>query len=156
MTTKNEPLPSSEIRPLKERPYAVEFTEPSKARQEFKETSNVNNVVAQFEKTGFWYDPLKPPTRRPMTGDFTNVGTFQEAMNVVAQGRQWFEGLPASVRDRFANDPALLLDFLDNPENRAEAEKLGLLEPKVLAPQGEPDGNKVSETNTPESVSDAG
>jgi len=42
--------------------------------------------------------------------------------------------LPAKMRARFHNDPQELLEFISNEENRAEAEKLGLVAKKPETP----------------------
>ena len=43
--------------------------------------------------------------------------------------------LPAQIRSRFENDPAKLIDFLDNSENLDEAIKLGLVSKFEELPQ---------------------
>jgi phage internal scaffolding protein len=48
-------------------------------------------------------------------------------MNALIAAESEFAALPAQLRNKFGNDPANLVQFLDNPENRAEAEKLGLV-----------------------------
>ena len=53
-------------------------------------------------------------------------------MNRVIAAQDEFEALPAQIRARFDNDPAKLIEFLENSENRPEAEELGLVE-KVAA-----------------------
>jgi len=40
---------------------------------------------------------------------------------------QSFRELPAEIRNRFRNDPEELLRFTENPQNRDEAIKLGLI-----------------------------
>ena len=42
--------------------------------------------------------------------------------------------LDPKIRLRFQNNAADMLNFLNNPENRAEAEQLGLLNPKIVNP----------------------
>lgn len=56
---------------------------------------------------------------------------FQEAQNLIAGARSMFNELPASMRERFDNQPAQLLAFLEKEENREEAIKLGLLNAKA-------------------------
>lgn len=75
-------------------------------------------------------------------GDFVNSLDFNQSMNIVAETTQMFESLPAELRRRFNEDPAEYLDFVQNPENRAEMEELGIptdhLAPQASseAPQG--------------------
>ena len=46
-----------------------------------------------------------------------------------------FMALPAAVRERFNNDPAELVDFVSDVNNRSEAIDLGL-----IPPPAKPDG----------------
>jgi phage internal scaffolding protein len=49
-------------------------------------------------------------------------------MNRVIAVQDEFEALPAQIRARFDNDPAQLIEFLENSDNRPEAEELGLVD----------------------------
>lgn len=64
-------------------------------------------------------------------GDFSNIGTYQDAMEVVLKADNAFYELPSAVRKRFDNDPAKLLDFLQDNNNLDEAVKLGLIDKPV-------------------------
>lgn len=105
----------------------ITFKDPSLTQQQFKEQCDMNNIIARYNSTGLLIDPLHPGTRQPMFGDFSTVMDFQAAQNVVVRVNEAFEALPARVRDRFDNDPALMLEFLQNEDNREEAVKLGLI-----------------------------
>ena len=75
----------------------------------------------------------------PSYGDFSSVLEFQQAQNILIEAQDAFDALPASLRKRFDNDPAVMLEFIENPDNREEAEKLGLgliffCRPKKKAP----------------------
>lgn len=94
-------------------------------QQQFKEESDINEIVRRFGLTG----ELPEDLRVPQYGDFTEVRDFQTAMNAVRQAEESFMALPAEVRARFANDPQKLLEFMADDANRAEADKLGLLRP---------------------------
>lgn len=78
---------------------------------------------------------LSTHTRAPVFGDFTDAPTsLQEAYNRILDAQANFLELPSAVRERFANDPMRLLSFLSDPENRAEAQKLGLVNVSPAAP----------------------
>lgn len=68
-------------------------------------------------------------------GDFIGLPDLRDAMVLVANATEAFMALDASVRKRFDNDPALLLDFLNDPSNRDEAVRLGLLNAPVVQPE---------------------
>lgn len=96
------------------------------AQQQFKDETDINNILRQFNLTGQLPDaPLSP-----RYGDFTGISDYKTALDCVMAAEEEFAALPAPIRARFENDPANLIQFLDNEENRAEAEKLGLVEPK--------------------------
>jgi phage internal scaffolding protein len=98
----------------------------SLAQQQFKDESDINNILRQFNITG----QLPNAPVSPRYGDFTGISDFKTALDRVNATYEEFESLPADLRARFNNDPASLIEFLDNEENRSEAEKLGLVEPK--------------------------
>lgn len=104
---------------------------PSMTRQSDAEDCDINVMMAKYQATGV--EPRVNP-RSPQWGDFSTVVGFQEAMNIVRQSEEDFALLPAEVRDRFGNDPAGLLRFLENEDNRSEAERLGIVVPPVPEP----------------------
>lgn len=96
---------------------------PSRAQQHFRDETDINVMVARFQRTGI---PEAPPAF-PDVQDFTESHDFRSAMDVIVQARHAFDSVPSKVRDRFMNDPGLLLDFLSDPDNRDEAVRLGLV-----------------------------
>jgi phage internal scaffolding protein len=60
-------------------------------------------------------------------GDFSGVHDYHTALNALIASESEFAALPAQIRNRFQNDPSNLIEFLDDPRNKAEAESLGLL-----------------------------
>jgi phage internal scaffolding protein len=98
--------------------------EPSLAQQHYKEECDINTILQKFNITGLL--PEQPLS--PRYGDFTGIGDYHTAMNRVIAAQDEFEALPAQIRARFNNDPAQLIEFLENSDNRPEAEELGLVE----------------------------
>lgn len=92
-------------------------------QQQFKEEADINVIVARFGLTG----EIPGDFQAPVSGDFSNVGDFQSAMNAVRTAQESFMRLPADLRLRFNHDPQVLMRFLDDPGNRDEAIKLGLV-----------------------------
>jgi len=93
------------------------------AQQQFKDECDINNIMEKFGMTGLI--PQNPLS--PQYGDFSGVNDYHSALNAIMAAEEQFDALPAKIRERFANDPANLIDFMENPENRSEAEKLGLV-----------------------------
>ena len=96
----------------------------SLAQQHFKEECDINTILEKFNITGLL--PEQPLS--PRYGDFTGIGDYHTALNRVYAAQEEFEALPAQIRARFGNDPAQLIEFLENSDNRPEAEELGLVE----------------------------
>jgi len=103
----------------------------SLAQQHFKDECDINNILRQFNITGI----LPEHALSPRYGDFTGVTDYHSALNQVIAAEDEFMSLPAETRARFDNDPALLIEFLDNPQNKNEAIKLGLVNKPAEMPQ---------------------
>lgn len=124
---------------------AIIFNEPTLAQQHFKEQCDINRIVKQYAATG----EVPGNARMPLPEDFVGVTDYHSAMNAVRRGEEAFAALPAFTRDRFKNDPALFVDFCLDPQNRAEAEKLGLVISRQVSenvpvsptPKGVPEGD---------------
>ena len=118
--------------------------EPSLTQQHFKDETDINNILRQFNVTGL----LPESPLSPRYGDFSGIGDYQSALNAVIAAESEFEALPAQIRARFNNDPAALIDFLDDDNNREEAVKLGLLDqPKAESTVTPLDVTVLGDTN---------
>lgn len=104
--------------------------DPSLAVQDALEESDINTIVRRFGLTG----QLPSDVRAPVYGDFTDIGTYHEAMNAVLAADEAFMRMPADVRARFGNDAGAFVDFCSDPKNLDELRKLGLAKPLPPAP----------------------
>lgn len=95
----------------------------SRAVQSAEEESNINTIVRRFGISG----KLPDQVAMPRSGDFSGAPDFHTAMNLVRQAQEEFVRVPADVRARFRNDPQEFMNFFENPDNYAEALKLGLV-----------------------------
>lgn len=96
-----------------------------RTKQSFKEECDINSVMAKWERSGV----LGHQNRTvPEYGDFSNVPDYHTAVNLVREAERQFEELPAHIRDRFSNEPAELLAFMDKPINREEAIEMGIID----------------------------
>lgn len=102
--------------------------EPSLTQQSFVEESDINFIAERYGLTG----ELPQVLQLPRYGDFTGIFDFQSAQNAVRKSLEQFMSLPAKIRSRFDNNPQKLLSFLEDPENREEAQFLGLVEKPPL------------------------
>lgn len=97
---------------------------PGKTKQSFKDSVDINRIVAKYQKTGLMEHVRKNP------GVFADVSRIDDYPGMVAKIRfanESFEQLPANLRTRFQNDPSKLIDFISDSSNREEAIKLGIL-----------------------------
>lgn len=100
---------------------------PSLTVQSQAEDVDLNVIMKRFGVTG-----KMPEAAASFFGDFADGGfDFRLANEHVIAARQAFESLPWEVKDRFAQDPQRLLDFVANDKNLDEAERLGLRKPKA-------------------------
>jgi phage internal scaffolding protein len=99
----------------------------SKTQQHFKERVDIKTIVGNYRRTG----QLPLSSASPIYGDFSEIGNYQQCLDRVKAVEADFAGLPAEVRKRFRNNPVELISFVQDERNRDEAERLGLIEPKM-------------------------
>lgn len=125
----------SERRPNGTLRVATLNPDPSLTQQQFKEECDINTIMNKYIKTGEF---------RALTGkggiyaDFSEIKDLQSMLDTVRLAQDAFASLPAQVRQRFANDPAQLLEFIQDTNNRDEAIKLGLIDKPIPSPNDEP------------------
>jgi len=113
------------------------YTPESRTKQSFVAECDINNILKQYSRTGM-LNHVSAKAAQGAYRDLPDEVDFQASMNIVLQGQSAFASLPSKLRNRFNNDPAEFLEFMSNPENQAEAEKLGLTSPKEAPPSPSP------------------
>lgn len=116
---------------------------PSMTVQDCAESCDINNLINRLRPDGSLVGESRIPTGRPLSGDFSDLPSYQEAIIRVADAQERFASLPAVIRDRFENDPAKLLEFVGNSANKDEAIKLGLIDVPAVPPEPAPVKVKV-------------
>lgn len=106
---------------------------------------DINYLVKRYTQTGSWGNG---DDRLPIDGLNGFTGDFQQMMDQLVEAQNAFDELPSNIRDRFANDPGRLLDFLRDDANRDEAVKLGLIRVRDPEPQAAPTEAAVVESGT--------
>ncbi|QXP07915.1 MAG: internal scaffolding protein [Arizlama microvirus] len=109
-------------------------SEPCITQQHLKDETNINSIMARAQRTGN-ITSIGQRTSGPSYGDFTRITSFQEAHDMVMSARDSFMEFPASIRKIFKNDPGEMLAFLENPANKDEAIKMGLIEVPTVIPE---------------------
>lgn len=112
----------------------VMFLKPSLTQQQFKEESDINNIIASVNAAGVVNNPLWAGSRQPLYGDFSFIqeSDYMQAQNKLIEANTLFSELPAKVRQRFNNNPADLLHYLENNPDYEEMVNLGLVVKKEL------------------------
>jgi phage internal scaffolding protein len=92
---------------------------------------NVNDIMKRFEKMPT-AEELQAAglTTGGFYGDFINAPDYEEALQITGAAKAQFALLPAHVRGRFENDPVKFLDFVSDPKNGEECQRMGLKKPK--------------------------
>jgi phage internal scaffolding protein len=134
----------------KERKRAkIMFKDKSRTQQNFKEKQDVNRILAKYKKTGI-INSINGG--EALYGDFSKVSNFQDALELVQNATDEFMEIPAQVRAKFDNDPAKLLDFMDDESNHDKARDMGLL-PQLPPKPSEESPSVSAVVNKPQSAS---
>lgn len=98
---------------------------PSLTQIHHADDADINILVKRF---GIDKMPLPPEANDPRWyGDVSDIPDLRTALGTVREAQERFQALPARLRGRFANDPALMWEFVNDPQNAEEAVTLGLL-----------------------------
>lgn len=107
-----------------------------RTKQSHKDECDINQIMARYQKTGILDFTAK---HEAQYGDVVGLD-FQRGLEIIGQAKAMFADMPSKLRARFSNDPGEFLDFVQDPENREEARRLGLLKPEeqVATPPSAP------------------
>lgn len=111
----------------RETDFATHITAESMTVQADAKDLDINVIMSRYSQTG---QLPRINSAQPQYGDFTTVGDYRQCLDTVRAAQETFQQLPATVRKRFANDPALFLEFAQDEKNLPELEKMGLTKPK--------------------------
>lgn len=117
---------------MSERPinkHSIDLSAGGRTHQSFKEECDINHMMTKWQRTG----GIPPNTLPLQYGDFTNVASYQEALQQIMDAEDAFASLPSNIRKRFNHDARQFVEFMDHAENTDEAIKLGLAEPRPKA-----------------------
>lgn len=105
----------------------ITFELPSRTVQSDREGTDLKILLEKYVDTGE-IPTVQLPVGEPLDGDFTGLPDFQEMQNMLIDIQEQFDALPSKVREKFANDPMAMVQFLQDENNIEEAVKLGLME----------------------------
>lgn len=99
----------------------------SLTQQQFKDECDIDCILRRYDQTGVLVDPLSE-RRLAQFGDFSNLPSFAEYQNRLAEVSEYFMSLPPEVRSNFANDIGTFIEAIGNPDNESKLIELGILE----------------------------
>lgn len=107
----------------------ADSSKPSLTQQEFKESCDINNILAKFsvqaQALGVAPSQLMPQDQGTY-GDFSNLDDFQTAQNKIAFLNDQFSNLPSNVRRKFDDDLNVFIGALSDPNRIDELGELGV------------------------------
>ncbi len=92
------------------------------AQQQFKDDCNINTIMARFQKTGL----VDHISNHQLEYGFATPMQYHESMNIITHADSMFNELPSNIRNKFNNNPQAFLEFVQDPKNAEEAQKLGI------------------------------
>ncbi len=116
---------------------------PSLTKQAFAAETNINVILTKYHATGL-LDHVN--THKGEYMDLVLSTDYHQNMTALIEAQASFDSLPSGLRNRFYNDPAQFLEFVQDPENFDEMVALGLAEmPSQADPEGTPNAPKAPE-----------
>lgn len=111
---------------------------PGRTKQSFKKQCDITGIVNRYANHGT-FDHVS--AAQPVFADVSEIGDFRSLVHRARRASEAFDRLPPELRERFANDPARLVEFIQDDANLDEARKLGIVPPekkKAKPPATEP------------------
>lgn len=123
--------------------------EPTLTKVSHKQSVDINNIVDKhtFGGLGNFVANLPPSLYQNMI----DKPDFQQMSDIIARGQQAFDSLPAKIRDRFYNNPAVFWDFFHNKENVPALVEMGILRKDALKDFNKSSDEQSSSTSSSES-----
>lgn len=100
--------------------------EETRTQQQFADECDINKIMERFGVTGQLPENIRPV----MPDEYTEIFDFKTAMNTIRRAEEAFMAMPSGIRARFQNNPQVFTEFFADENNRAEAEKWGLVIPR--------------------------
>lgn len=126
----------------------VFFDPESKVEKSHRQRVNINSIMAKINRG------VMPPIKSGgLYGDFSTVEDFHTSVQRVQDANNDFLALPSEIRKKFHQNPAELIEFLNNPDNYEKAVEYGLIDRKDVSIE---DVGGVDQTPPPAPTDPAG
>lgn len=94
----------------------------TKTQQNTKDQCDINHIMKKFKSGG----TLPLIQKDPIYGDFSEAVDYKESLQIILTAEDQFDGLPSDIRNKFKNDPAKFLEFVNDTKNHKELIDMGL------------------------------
>jgi len=102
----------------------LDCSSPKLTDQSYKNLCDINNIMAQYAKTGTFGHVA---SRQPQYIDNTTIPNLEDAFSIARNATELFNSLPADIRKLMDNNPVNLESFVHNPDNADMLLKHGLI-----------------------------
>lgn len=128
---------------------SITFKDKSLTNQSDKKSCDINVIMDRYQKTG-----LVDHVAR-FNGNYEDCAgavDYHTALNIIQAADEAFMTLPSALRARFENDPAMFIEFVNNPANFDEVVSLGLAKAKDTSAEAsaQPIANDASADAAPQ------
>ena len=111
------------------------FKEPTMTIQSEKDNCDINVIMNRYATCGTPL-PYRTDGVQPVYADVSELGDYMENFQRCKQAEEMFNALPSALRKELDNNPANLLPFIQDENNKERCYEYGLLNrPAVEAPQ---------------------
>lgn len=97
------------------RDVSIDCSEPILTDQSFKNSCDINVIMASYAKTGML---PQSTTQEPRYIDNTTIPNLEQAFSIVNTATEMFFDLPPTIRKLMDNDPSKLESFVMDPKNK--------------------------------------
>jgi len=102
----------------------INLSKGKRTKSEFAKECDINHIMAKFDKTGRLPALIK---QNPIYGDFTTLPSYMEAQQIIINANNQFDALSRELKGKFNGRPEEFLAYVNDPANKAELQKEGLL-----------------------------
>lgn len=101
-------------------------------KQSHKDECDIHRILKQYQRTGVITHVQRAEAQFL---DLPDALDFQNSIHILREAEEAFASLPATVREKFRNDPGEFLAAFQDPSRADELRAMGFLKP-APAPQG--------------------
>jgi len=128
---------------------SISFAKTGRTKQSHKKECDINQIMAKYQKTGV----IDHVAKHSENYGFATSEDLHQSLNIIHTANEMFADLPSQARDKFDNDPAQFLDFVQDPDNKDQLYDLGLSDyPTISLPEDKTEPEVVSSSDKPEAV----